>query len=57
MPAPQNDARRAALVKGASKAKIKALVNLGLLEEVKAGRENLYINPPLLALLFERPKR
>jgi Pyruvate/2-oxoacid:ferredoxin oxidoreductase delta subunit len=29
MPAQQNDARRAALVKGASKAKIKALVNLG----------------------------
>jgi len=29
MPAPQNDARRAALVKGASKAKIKAVVNLG----------------------------
>jgi Pyruvate/2-oxoacid:ferredoxin oxidoreductase delta subunit len=28
MPAPQNDARRAALVKGASKAKTKALVNL-----------------------------
>jgi len=28
MPAPQNDARRAALVKGASRAKIKALVNL-----------------------------
>ena len=28
MPAPQNDARRAALVKGASKAKIKANVNL-----------------------------
>ncbi len=28
MPAPQNDARRAALVKGASKAKIKALINL-----------------------------
>ena len=28
MPAPQNDSRRAALVKGASKAKIKALVNL-----------------------------
>ena len=28
MPAPQNDARRAALVKGASKAKIKALVYL-----------------------------
>lgn len=28
MPAPQNDARRAALVKGASKAKIKALVDL-----------------------------
>ncbi len=29
MAAPQNEARRAALVKGASKAKIKALVNLG----------------------------
>ena len=29
MAAPQNAARRAALVKGASKAKIKALVNLG----------------------------
>ena len=28
MPAEQNDSRRAALVKGASKAKIKALVNL-----------------------------
>ena len=28
MAAPQNDARRAALVKGASKAKIKALINL-----------------------------
>jgi Pyruvate/2-oxoacid:ferredoxin oxidoreductase delta subunit len=28
MPAPQNDARRAALVKGASKARIKALINL-----------------------------
>lgn len=28
MPAPQNDARRAALVKGASRARIKALVNL-----------------------------
>ena len=28
MPAPQNDARRAALVKGASKAKIKAVVGL-----------------------------
>ena len=28
MPLPQNDARRAALVKGASKAKIKALVSL-----------------------------
>ncbi|MBI5629673.1 MAG: 4Fe-4S dicluster domain-containing protein [Elusimicrobia bacterium] len=29
MPLPQNDARRLALVKGASRAKIKALVNLG----------------------------
>ena len=26
----------------------------GLLDEIKAGRENLYINPPLLALLAER---
>ncbi len=36
---------------------LKALVNHGLLEEVKAGRENLYINPPLLALLSEHPQR
>jgi Fic family protein len=36
---------------------LKALVDLGLLEAVKAGRENLYINPPLLALLSERPQR
>lgn len=30
---------------------LKALVENGLLEEVKAGRENLYINPALLTLL------
>ena len=30
---------------------LKALVAEGFLEELKAGRENLYINPPLLALL------
>lgn len=30
---------------------LKALTDNGLLEEVKAGRENLYINPALLALL------
>ena len=30
---------------------LKALVEHGMLEEVKAGRENLYLNPPLLALL------
>ena len=33
---------------------LKALAAEGLLEEIKAGRENLYINPPLLALLSER---
>jgi len=34
---------------------LKALVENGLLEEVKAGRENLYINPTVLALLRDRP--
>ena len=33
---------------------LKAMVSEGLLEEVKIGRENLYINPALLALLSER---
>ena len=33
---------------------LKALVDTGLLEEVKAGRENLYINPGLLVLLSDR---
>ena len=33
---------------------LKALAAEGLLQEIKAGRENLYINPPLLALLAER---
>ncbi len=33
---------------------LKALAAEGILEKVKAGRENLYINPPLLALLSER---
>ncbi|MGV0908416.1 protein adenylyltransferase Fic [Martelella sp. FOR1707] len=33
---------------------LKALVEAGLLQEVKAGRENLYINPALLALLSDR---
>ena len=33
---------------------LKTLVAAGLLDEIKAGRENLYINPPLLALLAER---
>ena len=32
---------------------LKTLAGMGLLEEVKAGRENLYINPALLALLSE----
>ena len=32
---------------------LKALAAEGLLQEIKVGRENLYINPPLLALLFE----
>jgi len=34
---------------------LKALTGNGLLQEVKAGRENLYINPALLALLRDRP--
>lgn len=33
---------------------LKTLVETGLLQEVKAGRENLYINPALLDLLTER---
>ncbi len=33
---------------------LKALAAEGVLEEIKAGRENLYINPPLLELLSER---
>lgn len=33
---------------------LKAMVSEGLLEEVKAGRENLYINLALLTLLSER---
>ena len=33
---------------------LKALAAQGVLEQVKAGRENLYINPPLLALLTDR---
>ena len=32
---------------------LKALAAEGLLEQIKAGRENLYLNPPLLALLAE----
>ncbi len=32
---------------------LKALAAQGVLEQIKAGRENLYINPPLLALLAE----
>lgn len=34
---------------------LKALVDSGLLQEMKSGRENLYINPALLALLSDRP--
>ena len=33
---------------------LKALAAEGLLQEIKAGRENLYINPPLVELLVER---
>ena len=33
---------------------LKALAAEDILEEIKVGRENLYINPPLLALLSER---
>ncbi|MCE2519054.1 MAG: Fic family protein [Alphaproteobacteria bacterium] len=32
---------------------LKALAAEGVLEQIKVGRENLYINPPLLALLAE----
>lgn len=32
---------------------LKALAGEGVLEEVRAGRENLYVNPPLLGLLSE----
>ncbi len=35
---------------------LKALAAEGLLEETRAGRENLYINRPLLALLDERAR-
>ena len=34
---------------------LKTLAEQGLLQEMKAGRETLYINPALLALLSERP--
>jgi Fic family protein len=34
---------------------LKSLTELGLLQEMKAGRENLYINPALLALLSDPP--
>ena len=34
---------------------LKTLAEQGLLQEMKAGRENLYINPALLALLSDRP--
>ncbi len=34
---------------------LKALAAQGVLEQVKAGRENLYINHPLLVLLAEQP--
>ena len=33
---------------------LKAMVSEGLLQEVKVGRENVYINPALLALLSDR---
>ncbi len=32
---------------------LKALAAEGVLQEIKMGRENLYSNPPLLALLSE----
>lgn len=34
---------------------LKALTSAGLLQEMKAGRENLYVNPGLLDLLRDRP--
>ncbi|WP_409372043.1 hypothetical protein, partial [Sphingobium cloacae] len=32
-------------------ANLKAMASIGLLEERKAGRERLFVNPPLLHLL------
>ncbi|MCZ7865705.1 hypothetical protein O9X98_30435 [Agrobacterium salinitolerans] len=36
---------------------LKALAEYGLLDEINAGRENLSINPALLALLSGQPAR
>lgn len=33
---------------------LKSLAGLGILQEIKAGRENIYMNPALLALLSDR---
>ena len=47
-----NDVVEADIVKRQTAAVyLKALATEGFLKEIKAGRENLYINPPLLALL------
>ena len=49
-----NDVVEANIVKRQTAAVyLKALSAEGFLKEIKAGRENLYINPPLLALLAE----
>ena len=36
-------------------ASLKSLADIGLLQEIKAGREDLCINPALLELLTEKP--
>ena len=49
-----NDAVRAGIgQRQTAAAYLNTLSEEAILEKVKAGRENLYINPPLLALLSE----
>ncbi len=50
-----NDVVKADIAKRqTASAYLKVLVDRGVLEVIRTGRENLYINPPLLALLSER---
>ncbi|CAN7706608.1 hypothetical protein [Aminobacter sp. LjRoot7] len=49
-------ARQCGAKRQAASAYLKTLTEQGLLQEMKAGRENLYISPALLALLGDRPR-